>query len=277
MKSLFRIGLFGFLFFTAPLSWGQFSVGDDFSTLSGNWFNESVTGTGAFNVSVGGSEVLSYLDNGQAGTGSSTGSRDWQANVGSYAANWQVQVDFTFNLTPVSGQMSSWSLVVGNLAESPVINDTMQGLFILSPSGRIVSGIFNTNGVQNTSPYEPHQFFDATNTITLKATYLAATHTLSLYYDADGSGAGRGFDLVTSAPVDGTGLGWGMTDSDSFGFRLAAGNSAGGTTTSPLVANNMFADNFAAASAIPEPSTYAAVLGTLALLATGWRRRQLKG
>lgn len=277
MKSMFRFGLLGFLVALAPFARGQFSVSDDFSTLSGNWFNESTTGTGAFTVTVGDTNVLSYVDGGLAASGTSTGSRDWMSNTGSYAQNWQVQIDFTFNLTQANGQMSSWSLYIGNLAESPVINDTLQGLFQLSTSGGVPSlmviGIFTTNGSQNLSPYEPKQFFDATSSITLKATYVAATHILSLYYDADGSGAGRGFDLVTSAPVDASGLNWDMDNSDSFGFRLAAENSAGSNATAAITANQMFADNFAASS-IPEPATYAAAFGILALLAAGWRRRQ---
>lgn len=274
---MFRFGLIGFLVVAAPFARGQFSVGDDFSTLSGNWFNESTTGTGAFNVSVGGTEVLNYLDGGLAASGTSTGSRDWMSNTGSYAQNWQVQIDFTFNLTQVDGQSSSWSLYIGNLADAEK-DDIMQGYFQLTTSGvtpsLMLAGLFNTDGSMAGFPYEPKQKFDPASTVTLKATYVAATHILSLYYDADGSGAGRGFELVTSAPVDATGLNWGMTNSDAFGFRLAASNNAGSTLTDAILAGEMFADNFAAASAIPEPATYAAVFGVLALLAAGWRRRQ---
>lgn len=271
---MFRFGLIGFLVVAAPFARGQFSVSDNFSTLSGNWFNESVTGTGAFDVSVGGTEVLSYTSGGLTNS-TTTGSRDWMSNTGSYAANWQAQVDFTFNLTQADGQMSSWSLNIGNIADT---TDNLVGRFQLSTSGvtpmLMVIGLFNTNGTQAGVPYEPKQFFDATSTITLKATYVAATHILSLYYDADGSGAVRGFDLVTSAPVDASGLNWGMTNSDSFGFRLAAENSAVSNATAAITINKMFADNFAASSAIPEPTTYATVFGALALLAAGWRRRQ---
>ncbi|MDI1248148.1 MAG: PEP-CTERM sorting domain-containing protein [Lacunisphaera sp.] len=277
MKSLFRLGLIGFLVALAPFARGQFSVSDDFSTLSGNWFNEITTGTGAFSVSVPGTEVLSYLDGGLT-SATTTGSRDWKNNTGSYTQNWQVQVDFTFNFTQANSQSSSWSLYVGNLAD---ITDNIQGMFQLSTTNlgvasRNIVGLYNTNG-SPASPPAPEQIWDvASSTVTLQAIYIAATHTLSLAYDPNGSVGGYSFTPITSAAVDGSvgGLGWGMTNSDSFGFRLAASNSAGSTGTSSLTADQMFADNFAASSAIPEPSTYAAIFGALALLAAGWRRRQ---
>jgi hypothetical protein len=276
MKSMFRLGLIGFLVALAPFARGQFSVSDDFSVSgTGNWGNQSFTGGGAFNVSAGSTNVLNYTDGGLASNGTSTGSRDWLPNTGSYTQNWQVQIDFTFNFSQANSQSSSWSLYVGNLAD---ITDNIRGMFQLSTTNlgvtsRNIVGHYNTNGSMATPP-APEQIWNVvSSTVTLQASYVAATHTLSLAYDPNGSVGGYSFTPITSAAVDGTGLGWGMTNSDSFGFRLAASNSASGTATSILSANQMFADNFAASS-IPEPATYAAVFGALALLAAGWRRRQ---
>lgn len=277
MKSMFRFGLIGFLVVAAPFARGQFSVSDDFSALSGNWFNESTTGTGAFSVTVPGTEVLNYLDGGLAASGTSTGSRDWMSNTGSYAQNWQVQIDFTINLTQVNEQVSSWSLAVGNLTD---LTDNIQGMFqfmttVGDGTRNMIGGLYNTNGVVDFAMPPVHIWDVPSNTVTLRASFVAATHTLSLAYDANGSAGGYSFIPITSAAVDASGLNWGMNAGNSFGFRIAAANTAGANLTNAITAGQMYADNFAAsASAIPEPATYATVLGVLALLATGWRRRQ---
>lgn len=102
--------------------------------------------------------------------------------------------------------------------------------------------------------------------------YNASTHILSAGFDGN---TGNGYDNypMGTDTVDVVGD-WGMTESDTFSLYLF-GNSGwdeAGTEASPMIA--LGAATFDNLTAIPEPSTYAALAGALALGVAAWRRRQ---
>lgn len=242
----------------------NFSGGDNFSSVvGGHWSADTTAGGGAFTVSSG---ALNFSDGGLASFGdTSSAYRNWEFSAGSYVADWQVQVDFTLGLaSQVASQTTGWTLFVANNAD---ITDnarlTFQQSYMMSAT-RNATGSFYTNDAASTSA----QLGTAATTVTMRASYLASTHQITLDFNG-----GSGFTTLTSAVIDGAGLGWGMGASDTFGVRLQANNltNAGATTA---ITSGMYADNFSASgAAVPEPSTYAVIAGLLALGAAGWRRR----
>lgn len=104
--------------------------------------------------------------------------------------------------------------------------------------------------------------------VTVRATFDGSSHVLSYDYSLNGStfiSTGVAYDLVgaqamPTAPSNGGGMGLGL-----IGFsNLDAG---------AISAGQMTYDNFAV-SAVPEPSTYAAIAGALMLGFTAWKRRR---
>ena len=137
----------------------------------------------------------------------------------------------------------------------------------MTPATRNISGSFYTNAV----PAGPSgSGMTAATTVTVRASYLVASHELVLACDS-----GAGFSNLVSTTVD-VGLSWGMGASDTFGVRLMGSNLINSSfTTTAITDGQMFADNFVAVptAPVPEPATFAAGLGVLALLAASLRRR----
>lgn len=114
---------------------------------------------------------------------------------------------------------------------------------------------------------------------TLRISYDAGTGYLSGSFDADGGNTWVQMDSNTLGPDFADTAGWGAT---SFSIFLV-GNSLydGGTTgVGPEIAvGEVVLDNFygsGALTAVPEPSTYAAIFGAAALGLAAWRRKQRK-
>jgi hypothetical protein len=107
----------------------------------------------------------------------------------------------------------------------------------------------------------------------VRLSYNAGTHVLSAGFDANGAAGGYSFTALSSQTVN-VGSAWGMTGNDAFSLYLV-GNSGWdeqGIDLSPSVALGQATfDNL---TAVPEPSTYAAMFGVAALGLAVWRRRQ---
>lgn len=261
MTQLVRFFVLGMLTGCLALHAQNFSGTDTFASDSANWTNGATANGGAFSVSGG---VLSFTDAGLTTGQTSSATRAWNLNAGSYAADWQVQIDLTLNLSQVPSQVTAWTFGLGSsLDSSDRVEFTLQQTYMM-PGTRYIYGTFITDGTGGL----PASMTSTGNTVTLRAIYLAASHQLTLDFN-DGSG----FTTVTGAIIDGTGLNWGMGLADSFGFGLSASNVTNGDPT-VAISSGVYADNFlATGAAIPEPSTYAAVCGALALLVAGLKRR----
>jgi len=259
MKPLMRVLVIGTLAGCTTLCAQNFNGGDDFSSVSGNWSAGVATNSGTLSVSGG---VLNFSDNGLTTGQSSSAASTWTLNTGSYVADWQAQLDLTLNLSPVAGEFTSWTLSLANSGDS---TDNARITFLKSYSGSNYSGVFATNS----SDVANGTHLATVTTATVRASYVAATHQLTLAFSE-----GAGFTDLVSAVVDGSGLNWGMGTGDSFVLSLRASNGAMALGTG-AISSGFYADNFLASStaAVPEPATYAAGLGVLALLAAGLRRR----
>ena len=99
--------------------------------------------------------------------------------------------------------------------------------------------------------------------VSLRLAWDAGTHVLSSYYSFD---SGASYSLLKTFTPDSQ---WSAAPSGGFNFELF-GNASGATAIS---AGSMYADNFSV-SAVPEPSTYAAIAGASMLGIAIWKRRR---
>jgi PEP-CTERM motif len=262
MKTLLRSLVAGALVGCTMLYAQNFNGTDDFTSNYGYWASESASNGGLFTVSGG---VLNFTDNGITTGQTSMAGRNWTLNAGSYTADWQVQVDVTLGVIgQVAGQVTTWAL---SLASSEDPYNSAQFTFqqnYMMPTMRFLNGNFYySDGVETLEA----PVVASTDTITMRASFLVASHTLALEYNG-----GSGFSPLLSWAVDGVGLGWGMGSSDTFNLTLSAYNTTSANPTSPLM-SGVYADNFIAApAAVPEPSAYAALAG-LAVLGLAMARR----
>lgn len=122
---------------------------------------------------------------------------------------------------------------------------------------------------------------DTTDLLTtgrLRLAYTSASGgTLTAQFSNNAIAAGAYQTVGTLNNVTGT---WGMSASDTFNIILVGGSGQSPGTTGPTIAaNQAYFDNFASSgleartTPVPEPSTYAAILGALALGFALYRRR----
>ncbi len=108
----------------------------------------------------------------------------------------------------------------------------------------------------------------------MRISYTAASHVITLaYFD------GTSFSTLTQEAIDGTAgaPNWGMLPTDTFSVAVFATNGPNSGATTIPISSGVYADNFVASgTAIPEPSTYATLLGigTLGFAAYRGRRRR---
>lgn len=168
----------------------------------------------------------------------------------SFTTSWVMTVDVTNLLTP--GVYTTIGLNVSHSTNS-------------SGYASIVLGYDSTNGLRvratGTGGVDQSVALTQNSDVTLSFAWDASAQTLSARYAIDGTTftSVAGFDPAnawTTAPTDGFVLGiWAQT-----GANLAIGS------------GQLYADNFSV-SAVPEPSTYAAIAGALMLGFAAWKRR----
>jgi hypothetical protein len=261
------------------------SVLSDFSSTT-NW-GTAVTlagDTGTFQISGG---VGNYYTNG-APTGDQFSYLQYNGAALSYGTSWSIRVDV--NYAAPSGIFDSGSQQYLNLGLMVTPGTATVGISGEAPTfdGFLVSSnLFSaTNNTYNrgfqTSIFSNGSATDGTEAGYVNNITLATSTAVILSYDAGTKMLTASFDGNTTNGYDSFALSsqsvnantlWGMSGSDTFSLYLF-GNSgwdeAGPDVSPTLAAGEATFDNL---SAIPEPSTYAAMAGALALGLAAWRRR----
>jgi len=234
-----------------------------------------VTGTDDFNSGATSKWDLSYRLNG-ATTGDLTFSNNRldftkPSGAGNQFRLWDSDGTGSANVTSASFT-TSWVMTM-------TVTNTLSGL---TGSEFATVGIQVYNGNNNYSAFMLSSTstgyftraegtgFTATNSamsdntdVTLRLSWDAGAKTLAAAYSLDGSSY---TSVATFLPVSQ----WpGSTTSDGFNFGVF-GN---GNTSVAISTGSVYADNFAL-TAVPEPSTYAALAGVAALGLALWRRRR---
>ncbi len=274
MKTSKWVSLISFLAGSSVLC-GQvnFSGTDAFSSIvTGNWSSDTTSTGGAFSVS---GNVLNFTDAGLSTGQTSKADRTWILNAGSSIADWQVQIDLSLNNLQITGQVNYWNL---SLQDSAHTTNYFLIEFVKAyqQANPFVRGNIYTNGAISTA--QPSQQSDITGStsVAVRASYSASTQTLTFSYDANGATGGYSFSNLFSANIGAGGEAWNMTTGDTFNLQLSASNFTSASATSALSSGVIFADNFVATSAIPEPGTYAAIIGVVALVVAARRRRSVE-
>ena len=187
-----------------------------------------------------------------------------------YTSSWSAQVAITNTTAPAAGYtlagMEFYSI------QNPTGNNAYYGIYLSNSQANgnrlmIEWGLWN-----GTSDYTRTPSFlnigDNTD-VTVRATFDGTSKLLSFDYATDGATF-----LSTGVSYDLDGAQAGITAPLNNGMGLAlVGFSNGGAGA--IAAGDMYYDNLSV-SAIPEPSTYAALAGLGALGLAFWRRRQAR-
>ncbi len=217
--------------------------------------------------------------------------------VGSFDNNWSVRIDVNYAnpssiFTSGVEQFMNLGLLVTRSDTTPGVSSNQPNFhaFLVESnvyqmtsdaySRDIRTAIFapgsNTDGTRyaETNPIgSPSAFATA-----VQISYNATTNVLSAGYDADGASGGYSFTNMTDQTVN-VATTWSMTSGNTFSIYLMGASGYDGSTSGvgPTVTageatlDNLYGTNL---TAVPEPSTYAAIAGALALGAAVWRRRQ---
>lgn len=265
----------------------------DFSSNAGFGSSAAFVGTGsAFSIAGGAANfTVSGPDESDFAVMRYTGA------VGSYTSNWSVRIDVNMAspgtiLTGPQEQFLNLGLMVtrsdatiglsggapnfdaflieSNLYRNNALNGGVGSRDIRTALLSVGDALDDTNRYAQVSP------LGASTSTALQITYDAGTHVLTGWYDADGAANTYNFTAITTLTADaGT---WGAPGDFSIYLMGNSGydNEAGGMNGPAIASGLATMDNFygAGLSAVPEPSTYAAMFGVAALGLAAWRRRQ---
>jgi hypothetical protein len=261
-------------------AFAQFTGSENFNAaLGGNWGSviSANTGTGSGGLAQG-SNVLNFTATIGAGSGNATQTLPWTLNTGVSNADWSVTLAVNNAWTLASTQERvDIGLVIWNTSDS---NDYVRLLLQKSDfsgtGGPANRNVFHSSVANNSSTlFTGDSSGGIGDTGTIGISYDSATCVISTFYDV-----GSGWTQIGSFGVFGSGgatgnTNWGVVSSFSVGIIGVAINNTGAGMS---VASGLTADNFALSaseiSAIPEPSTYAALLGFGAMGAAWLRRRR---
>jgi PEP-CTERM motif len=250
----------------------QTTITDNFSG-STNWSTAHSSGGGSLSISGGRANytVASPTDYDWS-------ILTWSAGTYAYTSNWETQVDVHANAAgslTTGAQYFYGSLTVFRTGDTLNPNASTPTFNLLSAD--IVRPGDGTNHFQTGYALSGDDFYESgitTNNSTdaaLRVAFNATTKVLTTYFDANGATGGYNWTTLSSIDVDGA-QNWNMTGSSTFSLALAAysGDDAIGPT---IGAGGVYFDNFSV-SAVPEPSTYAAIFGGLALIGAVWARKR---
>ncbi len=167
----------------------------------------------------------------------------------SYTTSWVANVTVANTFATGTSEFASIGLELGNGTNySAVMLQNVAGVYLVRAEG--TGTTFASTSATNFN----------TN-VGLRLAWDAGTHVLNSYYSFD---SGATYTLLKSFTPDS----WSPVPSTGFEFEIF-GNSSGANA---ITAGSMYADNFSV-SAIPEPSTYAALAGACALGLAIWKRK----
>ncbi len=266
------------------------TVLSDFSSDT-NWGSPAtlVGNTGTFQIS---GNVGNYYTNG-APTNTQFSYMQYTGGTLSYGTSWSVRVDANYAapggiFTNGSGQfinlgmmVTPGSATVGVSGMVPTFDGFLVSSNLFSTTSNTYNrgfqtSIFSNGAAADGTEYGYNPSVTAASFTALLLSYDAGTKMLTASFDADTTN-GYSYTSMPSQSVNVQSL-WGMSGSDTFSLYLF-GNSGwdeAGPDVSPTIAlgeasfDNLYGTGV---SAIPEPSTYAAMFGALALGLAAWRRR----
>ncbi len=293
MKFLSRI-LIAAACFAPALTLNAQTLLTDFSSASGWDSPLTLVGTnGTFGISGG---VANY-------TASAPGESEftlmrYTGAVGSYVSNWSIQVSVSY-ATPsaifdsgvdqainVGLMVTPTGASLGVSGGQPTFDAFLVSSNLYHNSSNVGSRDMRTSTfVANAEPVDGERYamsgVASTSSSVLTISFDATTKILTASYDLDGAGGAApvamddfGHDLVNAST-------WGMSTSDTFSFYLVGNSmydSESGSGVGPTIAlagvtlDDLYGSG--GVSAVPEPSTYAALCGALVLGFAVWRRRR---
>jgi len=252
----------------------QYLGSNDFSSGTGGGGQYSLTANiGTFTVEQSRLEYSAGLvDSSRVLTMNST------ANT-AYTEDWTASLTLTNLAVPASGYNLISMQVFSAAADYGFFNI---GLYrtATGTSGVLFEKGKTTDGTSNTYTFTSYISAESDFTdVLVRMSHNAATKDITLGYSLDG-GATYQDSMVFNPNTTGAGVSagnWYAAPTDGYSFRILGRNS-----TNTVAGDLMFADSFSVAagataiSAVPEPSTYAALAGLGALGFACWRRRQAR-
>lgn len=211
------------------------------------------------------------------GTTKDTAGRFWVPAVGPSDTNWSADVYVNLSSAVDTNLNVGGRYVNLNLGVAFSTYSMMVSIDRYNDGSGIVYGFEAYNGNTSIGVYEDTTGIMTTGTLRLAYT-TASGGTLTALFSNAGVAGGAFQSVGTVTNVSST---WGMTASDTFNILLVGGSGQNPGTTGPTItAGQAYFDNFASTgleartAPVPEPSTYAAILGALALGFALYRRRR---
>jgi hypothetical protein len=205
--------------------------------------------------------------------GGATRMMQLQSYNGTFDSNWTVELSVNNALSAAAGQKVQLGLMLFNRAGMGNSMTADYVKLVLQRAGSDVGDNQIHYGLHSdtTTPSTGNASFSGTSS-TLKLEYNATAKTIATYYDST---------LITTYGIAGSGgdssKDWGMSTGGTFVMNLYAQavSNPTGFTLSPgtVYVDSMTLTGFTA-TAVPEPSTYAALAGLAAFGLAAWRRRR---
>lgn len=269
---------------TSP-TFGQFT--DGFTSSSANWGAAAVSNAGGHNpgttsMSFGiGSGRVNFTGNVSPNTVPPASETNQviplQSYAGSYDSSWSVQIDVTNSFsTSITGQSLQLGLLVSNTdgMSSPFTHDYLKLVLLRSAAtnNTFVHGGIHLNGNSGID-YVPLNLSGVATTGPLTISYNGSTHVFTTSYN---SSTHSSFGVAGSGGT-GNNQNWNMTTGGTFTISLFAQVVNNYVPAGFAITDGTgYIDNFSSTglSAVPEPSTYAAIAGLAVLGLAAWRRRK---